>query len=242
MVHGYGPESETTPEQLHKLHAKMDADANGKLSLDEILHFYGETQRSSNAKEAPILMEEMDEDKNGKLSLEEIFKSYYGMDADHHEIKQLKAREGDKFKAADKDSNGLLDEKEFAVFFNPDVHAKVVQVMAQHEMEDKDEDKDGFLTIDEFWGKLEGGDERGEHDVLTFNKIDKDGSGKIDKQELVFWESGHIQNLQDMESFIQLADTDSDHHVTIEELHAVHGKEENNAKEYFMEMVTHHEL
>jgi len=214
---------EATPEQLHKLHAKMDADANGKLSLDEIMHFSHETRLLKVAREALGWMHHMDSDKDGKLSLDEIVKS------------QGEEEGGlDKFKATDRNSDGFLDEKELSQVFHENVH----QTAAQKAVEDKDQDKDGLLTIDEFWGKTK----RGKKEVQTFEKLDKDGSGKIDEKEMFFWESGHIRSLQAMEGFMKLADNNSDQHVTIEELHAVHGKEEHGTKYHFMEMIQHHEL
>jgi len=244
LKHGDHPGPEATPEQLHKLHAKMDADANGKLSLDEIVHFSRETQFSRYAKETPDVIQELDGDKNGKLSLDEILKSYLGdggQDGGHDtEDETMRKQEVEKFKAADRDSDGLLDQKEVTAFYNPDVHdVNVLLVMAQQHIESKDDDKDGLLTIDEFWKVLQG-EERSEHDLQTFKQLDKDGSGKIDKKELLLLESGHLNRLQDSESFMKLADTDSDQHVTIEEMHAAHGKDDG--KFHFIDWIQHNEL
>jgi len=238
---------EISPEQLRNLHAKVDADASGKLSLEELLHFYHETQKLVATNEAPGLMQEIDVDKDGKLSLDEVTKDMYGggKDGDHDAHKAYEAHEGDKFSAADGNSDGLLDEKELAAYFHPGVHDNVLQTISQHAMDEKDADNDGLLTIEELWGKIAGGPEAYEGSLKTFNKLDKDGSGKIDMKELLSLESGHVHILEDMESFIQFADTDGDQHVTIEELHAAHGtfgNEEHNAEYYFMEMVQHHEL
>lgn len=232
------PEEKVTPEQLKKLHAKMDADADGKVSTSEFWNFSYMTQLSSEAKQAAEIMPEMDGDSDGKLSLDEVFKSYYG---EREEFDHEKARDGEKFGAADTNSDGLLDLKEFTSFAYPYFHDNVLPTVARHHVQDADEDGDGLLAIDEFMGKLAGVDKRSAEDLQTFKKIDKDGSGKLDEQELMPWVSGHFQKKQDMKSFMQLADTNSDQHVTLEELDAVHGKE-HHAHDHFNDMVRHHEL
>jgi len=245
LQHDGEREEEVTPEQLHKLHAKMDADASGKLSLDEIVRFYHETQQSVAAKEAPGIMEEIDGDKDGKVSLDEITRDMHGADEDESSREQTDTREGEKFKVADSDNDGLLDEKELSAFFYHGNH-NILQITAEHRMQDQDEDKDGFLTIEELFGKIEGGPEAYGSSLQTFKKLDKDGSGKIDVKELLPYESGHVHILQDIESFMNFADTNGDQHMTIEELHAAHGtpgdEEKRAVQYYFMEMVQHHEL
>jgi len=246
-------ESETeeliTDEQLRKLHAKIDADANSKLSLDEMLHFYNETQHLAAAKDVTGIMEELDGNKDGKLGLDEL-KHAYGEDEDggHDEQtsgysrKELKAREHARFKMADQDNDGLLNQKEAEAFFHPNIHETVLQIATQHTMDEKDEDKDGFLTIEELLGSMEGGPEAYGDDLQMFQRLDRDESGKLDTKELLPWESGRFHVLHDMQSFMHFADTDGDVHLTIEELTAMHGNEDHNAQHHFMEMIQHHEL
>lgn len=247
---------ELTPDQLNKLHAKMDADANGKLSLDEMLQFSSETQKAAAAKEGNGFMAEIDSDKDGKASWEEMQTHMHPSDEDvEHEEDAAqrnlyKTSDQKKFKAADGDGDGLLDERELVAFFYPEIDGKVLQVAAQHTLEEKDHDNDGLLTFDEFMGRpvvgqsnsdaAEGGPD--EWDEQTFKFLDKDGSGKLDLKELFAWESGHVGIGRTMESFLKLADADSDQHVTVEELHAAHEKEEHDARFHFMSMVEHHEL
>merc|ERR1712008_102276 len=231
---GHGTTQEITPEQLLKLHAKMDSDANGKLSLDEILHFYRETRKSSADKQAAEIMLEVDGDEDGFFGKEE-FKGYMFGGEEAQDNDQFRTVE--KFNVADADSNGELDVKELAVFFNPDVHHGVLRIDVQHTMDETDKDKDGFITAEEFMQKNEGASETDQ-----FKRIDRDGSGKIDMDEMMSWESGHIHTLEELESFMQLADADADQHVTVEELHALHGNKKYRAPYYFGEMVYHHEL
>jgi len=236
---GYEPEQQTTPEQLKKLHAYFDNDADGQVSMSEIWNFSKVTQKSIAAKEAAEEMPEMDGDKDGKLSLGEILKSHYGEAGDEEVLHKFKARDGEKFKAADTNNDGFLDLSEFSSFSYPMLNDDVLQTVARHTLQDQDEDKDGFLTVDEF--SLEETGETSEEYLETFKKLDTDGSGKLDEQELLPWESGHFHKKQDMENFMQLADTNSDQHVTWEELNAVQ-EEDHGAEYHFDEMIRHYDL
>jgi len=231
------PEMGLTPEKLLKLHAKADADGNGKLSMDEILQFLHTGRKSASATSSKPAMELMDGNKDGKISLEELLQDMTSEEG--HE--EQKVREVEKFKVADGNNDGLLDEMEFAAFSNPDLHDHVLQVAARHTMEDRDRDHDGFLTFDEWWND-ENVQADGE-DMQTFKQLDKDGSGKLDLKELLAWESGHVHTAEAMESFMQHADKDKDQHMTLEELQEAHGgDDEHDTKIYFVEMAQHHEL
>jgi len=234
-------EEPPTLEQLKKLHAYFDNDADGQVSMSEIWNFSQVTQKLIAAKEAAEEMPLMDGDKDGKLSLDEILKSHYE-EADEEEVlHKFKARDGEKFKAADTNNDGFLDISEFSLFSCPMLNDDVLQTVTRHSLQDEDEDKDGFLTVDEFSGKLEENSERSEEDLETFKKLDTDGNGKLDEQELLPWESGHFHKKQDMEDFMGFADTNSDQHVTWEELKDV--QEKNHVADYhFHEMIRHYEL
>jgi len=187
-----------TPEQLLKFHAKMDADADGKLSLDEVLQFAHDNRKSAAAIDGKALMKTMDTDKDGQINLDEL-------------------------------------ELGLAAYFYPKLHEDILQIVTQRTLENKDLDKDGLITIDEFWNGVEvpGMNPSGSHSVdelHLFNKLDTDGSGSINMNELRVWESWHIDFAGAIENFMQLADTNKDQHVTIEELQAAIEKEETKYK------------
>lgn len=246
-----------TPDRLLKLHAKMDADANGKVSVKEILQFITDTRKSSFVKDGPTMIDEKDGDKDGKISLDEILKDPVSEEeeVDGHEAETEAARveyrvhQGEKFKAADGDNDGLLDEMEFAAFSNPEVHDHILRITAQRAMENKDRDKDGLLTFDEFSEDPAAGLEgpelelNREADLKTFKKLDKDVSGTLDLEELLPWESGHVYTMESMEQFMQVADINRDQHVTVDELQASDTWENHgDARYYFMEMFQKLEL
>merc|ERR1712004_334215 len=103
---GDPPEGSENPrlsaEQLHRLHAKIDADGNGKVSLQEVMafsHNISKSIASSDAKEMLGL-----ETKDGKLSLEEhISDTHVGSedsDEDKREKEERRKLETAKFKVA----------------------------------------------------------------------------------------------------------------------------------------------
>merc|ERR1712029_726564 len=98
----------------------------------------------------------------------------------------------------------------------------VLEVTAKATLNKKDTDKDGLLTPKEFvWDDpAEGEDlpEISEDDQEEFLELDKDGSGKLDIEELKAWESGRFHTEESIKKLFEIADTDRDMHITAEEL------------------------
>merc|ERR1719195_125378 len=170
----------------------------------------------------------------------------WGEEDDKDEASKRKAVEGEKFKAADADGDGLLSEVELPALFYPETHDGVLQIAAQSTLGQKDIDKDGLLTAKEFWeGDQVEGEEiaASEEETADFRKLDKDGSGKLDLEELKAWESGRFHTHQAMQSFFEKADTNNDLHLSAEELAAAHGIiSGSDAQYHFVEWAEHHEL
>lgn len=172
-------ESPFTPDRLHALHAKMDADANGKVSMEEILQTLHSHRKSNSANNSPEQLEEKDADKDGKLSLDELVKQQMAELPPGEETKGMeetpemleaqeqyqadhRAREGMKFNAADLDNDGLLDAMELAAFNSPETHDHILEITTKWAIDGRDHDRDGFLTFDEFNGPpVEAGNQTG---------------------------------------------------------------------------------
>merc|ERR1712129_281109 len=84
-------EPRATREQLETLHAKADADRNGKLSVDEVLQFLHEIRKSISVRTGKELFAGLDADNDGKVSLDELMKEMYGGYVD--EIEDEKEKE-----------------------------------------------------------------------------------------------------------------------------------------------------
>mmetsp|Transcript_131760 Transcript_131760/g.262926 ORF Transcript_131760/g.262926 Transcript_131760/m.262926 type:complete len:286 (-) Transcript_131760:293-1150(-) len=238
------------PEQLQKMHSKMDADNNGKVSLNELLEFSHATRKHIAAKDIKTVFDEMDSDKDGKISLVELFNDIdkmaehddKGEHDDKDEASRRKAVEEEKFKAADADGDGFLSKVELPALFYPELHEGVLQIAAQSTLAEKDKDKDGLLTEKEFWEDHVEGELVGEA-TTDFRKLDKDGSGTLDLEELKAWESGHFHTTEALQKLVEAADKDHDLHLTSDEMAAAHSTiAGSDAHYHFMEWAEHHEL
>lgn len=250
-------EIKATRAQLETLHAKIDADRNGKLSVDEILQLLHEVRKSVAVRSGKELFEGMDPDGDGKVSLDDLMKEMYGAESYIDEIEDEKEKEKlilrkksdeSKFKAADGNNDGHLDELELAAFFAPELHDDVVQVATENLIAERDHSKDGALQFHEFAESMTsvGSDPALEDkEMAWFTRMDKDEDGKVGVDELRPWHAGHIMTTEAIEGFMKVADSDNDGHLTLEELHTANDQtdeEHSDARSYFMEMVQHHEL
>merc|ERR1711972_498168 len=128
----------------------------------------------------------------------------------------------------------------------PETHDGVLHVTVTDAMRKKDVDKDGMLTKQEFWDVDTGTDEPyvlSEEDHADFAKLDKNGDGKLDVEEMKAWESGSFHTEEAMKKLFELADQNSDMLVSIEEFdHARELIAGSDAQYHLMEWQEHSEL
>lgn len=240
-----------TEEQELKIHKGMDRNSDGKVSLMEVMEYAAHMRKLVASRDIKTVSDEMDTNKDNKLSLEEVLKDIdqWSVDDDEEDKKLQEARrklEAEKFHAADDDGDGFLEYAEIPALFYPETNEKVITITATATMREKDKDGDGLLTPMEFWE----GDVVEDKDMVLseeekkdFTNLDRDGSGKLDLQELKAWESGVFHTEEAMKKFIELADTDGDMHVTHEEMKAA--REQiggSDAQYHLMEWAEHAEL
>mmetsp|Transcript_69448 Transcript_69448/g.203214 ORF Transcript_69448/g.203214 Transcript_69448/m.203214 type:complete len:255 (+) Transcript_69448:71-835(+) len=209
-------------EKLTGLHGKMDANADGKVSMSEALDFSADMGKLSAKKRLRSDLGLLDGDRDGKVSLQEFLRSWDRMDPlDEEYAKDMAKRrlhEVERFKVADEDGDGALDELELQGLLHPGHHDGVLDLATRQAIASKDKDGDGLLSMREFWG---GRGELPEPMMVDFRKLDKDGSGSLDFEELRHWESGRFREHEVMRKLFDDADKDGDEHVTAEELAAV---------------------
>lgn len=244
-------EEAMTKEQLRSLHAKFDADSNGKVSLQEVMAFAEKMSKAIAGKDVAAILEEIDTDKDGKLSLQEHLNDIHnqadGGDAEEmKELEKKKESETNKFKSADSDGDGVLGPQEVPGLFYPETHAGVLNVAVHETMRAKDHDGDGMLTPKEFW---EFGAEDSEQDQLSdeeikdFKRLDQDGSQTLDESELKAWESGIFHTEAAMVKLLEICDKDGDMQCNLEELE--NAREElaaSDAQYHLIEWAEHNEL
>mmetsp|Transcript_19454 Transcript_19454/g.61199 ORF Transcript_19454/g.61199 Transcript_19454/m.61199 type:complete len:236 (-) Transcript_19454:97-804(-) len=235
---------------MQGMHSKMDVNNDGKVSMAEVLRFSAEMRKQIAQKDVRTVLEEMDGDKDGKLSLPELLKDMdqwgEGGEEEKKEAEGRKELEKQKFKAADANGDGLIEEKELPALFYPETHEGVLEITAKFALAQKDTNGDGMLTMKEFW---EGDQVEGEElsvsdeEKADFANLDKDGNKMLDVEELKVWESGHFHTEEAMKKLFDLADKDSDMHVTAEELGAAREQiAGSDAQYHLMEWAEHSEL
>jgi len=239
-----------TSEQIRAMHSKIDGDKNGKVSLAEILSYSAHMRKIIAKKDIHTVIDEMDADKDGKLSLPELLKDMEQWGEEGEEDKAQAAKRKDletaKFKAADSDNSGLLDGDELPALFYPETHDGVLTMTAASTLKSKDTDGNGELTPKEFWeGDAVDGEDLAisEEEQADFTKLDVDGSGQLNLQELKAWESGGFHTEEAMKKLFELADQDSDMMVTADELDTARQLiAGSDAQYHLMEWAEHAEL
>lgn len=241
-----------TSQQAIFMHAQIDQDGDGHASLAEVMGFSREMRGAIAKMDIRFIMKEMDLDRDGRLTLEEVLKDMQQWAEEDPSARREDASwrqrvEAAKFLAADVNGDGFLSLGELPPLFYPETRDSVLDITVAAAFEQKDLDGDGFLTEAEFW---EGGLDMDEEEVPTtaeehsdFSRLDADGDGRLNVDELSAWESGHYHTLEAMRKLFAVADSDRDAHLTAAELDAARLKLAGSDAQYIlMEWLEHREL
>jgi len=223
-----------TPEQMGKLFKKMDADKNGKVTLAEVDAFGHHMRRGIAKIELDAIMKPKDTNKDGKLSLPE----FLGVDSkDTTREKPSEERRKEmviEFNELDANSDTFVDIDELSNLFQHHTNEKVEVTLTAAAMSQKDTNKDGVLSLDEFYshvtsegmetGEFGADDQESEpaeisdEDKDTFNTLDTDSSGTLSSKELMAWETGSYQIEMAMKNVFKHADKNGDKVLTEKEM------------------------
>lgn len=240
---GDSDEYELTKEKLEKIHAAVDTNKDGKINLDEMTAFGTKMTAIVAKKYSKSDLVDLDKNKDGKLSFDEYAKDMGFVDDE--EGKLFKEQETDKFKAADDNGDGVLDEHELVHLFNPHLHSKVLEAETRGKMKQLDVNKDGKLSNVEFFLAHNDEDPHEEFDMSDedkshFSELDKDKDGFLDFDELQR-SVGHQQHLQkELLNMIEIADMDGDEHLTASELSKSKSMLEGSDIEMYLGEWAHH--
>lgn len=242
-------ESDTLSEnQIHSIYSLVDANADGRASLREFTQFAWDTREQIAVRDSRSLTAELDTNKDGELDVDEFRKDmekWAGVEDSEADAKRGLELELLKFQAADANKDGRLSKQELPALFYPETHEEVLRVVVYDVLKRRDRDGDDFLTPEEFFAD---GSEQGQNLGITdqeradFERLDVDGSGKLDIEELALWESGRFHTLAALKAMFDVADADRDGHLTRAEMLAARktlaGTE---AQFHLMEWAAHHQ-
>lgn len=194
--------------RFQKIISKMDEDSSNSISRKELVQWTLKALQKMDAREMGEDFELADGDEDGKVSWKEYVVNIYGVEeelienfteadvignAELADLNRLYNREYAKFVAADYNEDGLLDEKEYELFYNPANEPKSISFAIDHAMKQVDKDGDGTLSLDEYLNdfKVPMQDEEESDNkqsmIDIFMELDLNKNNKLDGDELSLW-------------------------------------------------------
>ncbi|XP_074956050.1 reticulocalbin-2 isoform X1 [Phalacrocorax aristotelis] len=195
-------------EQQRRLRAivrKIDSDADGLLTKDELSSWIQQSFKHYVTQEAKQHFNNYDKDGDGLVSWKEYNMQMYDRvidfdensvleDQEEESFRQLHLKEKKRFEKANRDDDPDLNVDEFVAFEHPEEVEYMTDFVIQEALEEHDKDGDGFVSLEEFLGDYRR-DPTAREDpewILVekdrfVNDYDKDNDGKLNPQELLSW-------------------------------------------------------
>jgi len=230
---------EESKERLGKIVAKIDKDSDGKVTEAELKEWIQFVQKRYVTEDVERQWSSHERNGDGQLTWKEYYNITYGfvnpgeLDTNnlangHNSYSEVIERDQHRFEAADKDKSGFLTKEEFLDFLHPeDGGAHMREVVIYETIADIDKDGDALVNMEEYLADLWGGEEGGkepewvEEERKQFKEFrDKNGDGKLDRQEVEDWILPQDFDHSDVETrhLIAEADENQDGVLTKEEV------------------------
>jgi len=203
-------------QHLTRIGKLADSNHDNLLSHEELWDFAEKIKNQKRWDRTKFSFDQLDGNGDGSISHDEL----------GDQLMMGKSSDVHRFKAADFDNDGSLNETELHFFSHPEVHSDVLQVEAEHLFKKFDEDKDGFVSFFEYVR-----DEEAEEsfDLSSawedFSIYDADGSQDLGIGEFTSLLAGHDLLSSNIDKAIAAADSDGDGHIDLhkEVPNALHG-------------------
>jgi Ca2+-binding EF-hand superfamily protein len=221
---------EEARKRLRALVEKMDLDGDKSIEKPELKAWILRSFRMLSEEESKERLQEVDANEDGLVSWQEYVEETFGINADQlniplQDLEEQRMMADDKglFQAADKNNDGVLDQKEYVSFSHPEEDPSMLPIVYQQTLVSKDTDGDGQISFKEYIGDrgIDKGKEWLESEKNKFDDdLDKDKDGLLNRQEILSWVIPSNEEIADDEvaHLFAASDDDQDEKLSYDEI------------------------
>ncbi|XP_077591019.1 reticulocalbin-3 isoform X2 [Stigmatopora nigra] len=226
---------EESKDKLGKIVERIDLNKDGFINHSELHYWIKHRQRRYIEENVNKHWDDYDKNQDDKVAWGEYKNTTYGfyLDEEFDDIddkatyKSMLNRDERRFKAADRDGDGIATREEFTAFLHPEEYDHMKDLVVQETIEDIDKNGDGKISLSEYIGDMftpEEGESEPEwvqNEKKHFTDLrDANKDGFMDFNEVSQWilpgEVDHADN--EAKHLIHETDTDKDGLLTLSEM------------------------